>query len=73
MKTLLPSAMVAAVAIFVVAQNPTGEQAPPGALEKITESLPEKAYAKPKKERKVLVFSKTAGFRHASIATGKVA
>ena len=73
MKALLPSSLVAAVAIFVVAQNPAGEQAPPGSLEKITESLPEKAYAKPKKERKVLVFSKTAGFRHASIATGKIA
>lgn len=73
MKALLPSSLVAAVAIFVVAQNPVGEQAPPGSLEKITEALPEKAYAKPKKDRKVLVFSKTAGFRHASIATGKVA
>lgn len=73
MKALLPSSVVAALAIFVVAQNPAGEQAPPGSLEKITEALPEKAYAKPKKDRKLLVFSKTGGFRHASIATGKIA
>lgn len=73
MKALLPSSLVAAVAIFVVAQNPAGEQAPPGSLEKITEALPTKAYAKPKKDRKILVFSKTGGFRHASIATGKIA
>ncbi len=73
MKALIPSSIVAALAFFVVAQNPTGEQAPPGSLEKIIEALPEKAYAKPKKSRKVLIFSKTAGFRHASIATGKVA
>lgn len=73
MKALLPSSLVAALALFVVAQNPAGEQAPPGSLEKITGALPEKAYAKPKKDRKILVFSKTGGFRHASIATGKIA
>lgn len=73
MKALIPSSIVAAIAFFVVAQNPNGEQPPPGSLEKITEALPEKAYAKPEKSRKILIFSKTGGFRHASIATGKVA
>ena len=38
--------------------------------EKIMAALPEKAPAKPKQPRKILVFSKTAGFRHGSIATG---
>lgn len=36
-------------------------------------ALPSEAYAEPKSARKVLVFSKTAGFRHASIVTGKLA
>lgn len=73
MKALIPAGLVGAAALFVVAQNPKGEQAPPGALEKITAALPEKAYAKAQSPRKLLVFSKTNGFRHASIATGKIA
>jgi type 1 glutamine amidotransferase len=73
MKALIPAGLVGAAALFVVAQNPNGEQAPPEALAKITEALPEKAYAKARTPRKVLVFSKTNGFRHASIATGKIA
>jgi type 1 glutamine amidotransferase len=40
------------------------------AEEKISESLPGEAPAAPKKKRKMLVFSKTAGFRHGSIPTG---
>jgi len=73
MKALCPSILIAASAIFIVANNPKGEQPPPQALENITKALPDEAYAKAKKPRKLLVFSKTAGFRHASIATGKVA
>lgn len=73
MKALAPSLLIAAVAVFVIAQNPKGEQAPPGAAEKIASALPAEAYAKPEKTRKLLVFSKTNGFRHASIATGKIA
>ncbi|MGK0185281.1 MAG: type 1 glutamine amidotransferase [Verrucomicrobiales bacterium] len=37
---------------------------------KITENLPAESPAKPKEKRKVLVFSKTNGFRHGSIPTG---
>ncbi|WAC21509.1 ThuA domain-containing protein [Luteolibacter sp. SL250] len=73
MKAILPTCLLGAVALFVVAQNPAGEQPPAGASEKIAAALPAEAYAKPKKARKVLVFSKTGGFRHASIATGKLA
>lgn len=73
MKAILPTSLLGAVAMFVVAQKPAGEQPPPGAAEKIAEALPEEAYAKPKQARKLLVFSKTGGFRHASIATGKIA
>ena len=73
MKALIPCSLVGALAFFLVAQNPTGEQAPPGSLEKISAALPDKPYAKPKKTRTLLIFSKTNGFRHASIATGKLA
>ncbi len=73
MKSILPASLLGAVALFVVAQNPAGEQAPPGALEKIGAALPAESYAKPAKARKLLVFSRTNGFRHKSIATGKVA
>ncbi|MES2922096.1 MAG: ThuA domain-containing protein [Verrucomicrobiota bacterium] len=73
MKTHIPSAIFAAFAIFVISPIRAAEEAPAGALEKITAALPDKPFAKPKKARKVLVFSKTNGFRHASIATGKVA
>jgi type 1 glutamine amidotransferase len=38
--------------------------------EKISANVPKSAPAKPAKARKVLVFSKTAGFRHGSIPTG---
>jgi hypothetical protein len=64
--------LTGAAALFVVAQNPAAEQVPPGTAEKIAEVLPAEAYAKPRKARKLLVFSKTNGFRHASIATGKL-
>lgn len=73
MKALFPTFLLGALAFFVVAQNPAGEQAPPDALAKIQEALPEKPYATPKKARKLLVFSRTNGFRHASIASGKIA
>ncbi len=73
MKALIPCILTVAAAVFVVAQNPSQEQPPPGSAEKIAEALPEKPYAKPAKPRKLLVFSKTNGFRHASIATGKLA
>ncbi|QJE98511.1 ThuA domain-containing protein [Luteolibacter luteus] len=63
----------AAAAFFLVAASNDSEQPPPGAADKIAEALPSEPYAKPAKARKVLIFSKTAGFRHESIATGKVA
>lgn len=49
------------------------EEPPAGAAEKIAAALPDKAYAKPAKPRKLLVFSVTNGFHHASIATGQLA
>jgi uncharacterized protein len=73
MKPLIPTCLIGALALFVVAQNPSPDTPPPGAMEKISEALPAEAYAKPKKDRKVLIFAKTNGFRHASIPTGKLA
>ncbi len=73
MKALFPVGLTAAAALFVVAQNPSGEQPPAGAAEKIAGALPDEPYAKPAEPRKLLVFSATNGFRHASIATGKLA
>ena len=42
----------------------------PKDVEKVEEALPTKAPAKPKAKRNILIFSKTAGFRHSSIALG---
>jgi len=39
-------------------------------VEKVMAALPESAPAKPKEKRKVLIYSKTNGFRHGSIAIG---
>lgn len=72
MKAIISCLLNFATALYALAQNPATEQAPPGAAEKIAEAIPGEPYAKPEKPRKLLVFSKTNGFRHASIATGKV-
>ena len=45
-------------------------QVKPDIIEKINAALPKSAPAKAKKARKVLIFSKTNGFRHGSIAVG---
>lgn len=71
-KILLPLALLAAL-VTLQSNKPNPEAPPAGAWEKITAALPAKAWAAPQKPRKLLVFSATAGFRHASIATGKVA
>jgi len=63
----------ALAALLAVAAAPREERPPEGAAEKIAAALPERAYAEPAAPRKLLVFSVTRGFRHASIATGKLA
>lgn len=40
------------------------------AVEKVMQALPDKAPAQPKQPRKILIYSRTAGFRHGSIAIG---
>ena len=68
--SLLPfvTAIVCAISRLTAAEEP-----PKDAAEKIAAALPAEAFAKPAKERKVLIFSRTNGFRHSSIATGKLA
>ena len=68
---ILPIALGTAMVPLAIGQKdgkPQGKNA-----EKIAPSLPEKAFAEPKKKRKLLVFSRTGGFRHGSIPTGLTA
>lgn len=65
---LLALATCVVVAIAALAQSPVIDDD----LEKIMAALPQSAPAKPAKPRKVLVFSKTNGFRHGSIPVGIV-
>ena len=65
--------LLTVAALFIANRIAAAEQAPEGALEKIQQAIPDKPFAKPEKPRKLLVFSRTNGFRHASIATGKIA
>src|SRR5690606_24593508 len=70
---LLPFAVAALVLAPGVAIPPTAA-AQEGVSEefvaKIREALPEKAPAETQRPRKLLVFSKTNGFRHSSIPVG---
>ena len=49
------------------------EEPPAGMAEKIAAALPDKPFATPAKPRKLLIFSVTNGFHHASIPTGQLA
>ncbi len=68
---ILPIALVATMVPLAIGQKdgkPQGKNAG-----KIAPSLPEKVFAEAKKKRKLLVFSRTTGFRHGSIPTGLTA
>lgn len=60
------------VLIFASLGSAVGQlkKIPQDVIDKIAAALPEKAPAQPKKPRKVLLFSKTNGFRHGSISVG---
>lgn len=73
MKASIPAILVAALALFAVAYNPADEKTPDGAVQKILKALPTEAFVEAEKPRKLLVFSRTNGFRHASIPTAKIA
>jgi hypothetical protein len=68
--TILPVAALLGVLAITYAQGKKGQPVAAGELSKIEAALPKEAPAKPKKPRKLLVFSKTAGFRHSSIEVG---
>ena len=69
-KTIPKLLMSVALAAYSAFAN---DQLPAGAAEKIAAAIPSTAYAKPAKPRKLLIFSLTRGFHHASIITGKLA
>jgi len=62
--------VAAAVACFCIAPGAAAADVAPEVVAKIKAALPEKPAAKPMQERRVLIFSKTNGYRHGSIATG---
>src|SRR6266496_2469116 len=66
-RSIVPTFLVAALA-FLLAGLPVAGQ--DKFLDKITQALPDKAPAQPKQPRKILIYSKTAGFRHPSIPVG---
>ena len=68
MRKLLLPALLIALACPLMAQKKTG-----GTTKEITTALEGIEASKPKQKRKLLVFSVTRGFRHASIGTGKIA
>ena len=61
---VLPFAMLFAMPGFAQ------KVANPKDVEKVEKALPTEAPAKPKAKRNILIFSKTAGFRHSSIELG---
>jgi len=67
---LLPIGALVGVFAISLAEGKKGEPVNEQNITKIDAALPKESPAKPKKVRKVLVFSKTAGFRHGSIETG---
>lgn len=77
-RLLLSLACAAALPLAASAQDSLKEEAEKfkistKELEKVKDALPVKAPVKPKKAHKVLIFSKTNGFRHDSIPIGTAA
>ncbi len=80
MKNLIVSA-AAFVAVFLGASqsgvdwSPAFNDAPvkPEEAKRIEDAVPAKAFARPAKSRRMLVYSATSGFRHKSIPHGKMA
>ena len=68
---ILPIALAATMVPLAIGQKDGGSKGKNA--DKIAPNLPEKAFAEAKKKRKLLVFSRTTGFRHGSIATGLTA
>ena len=69
MRRLFLPMLVAALAAAPAAGQ-TKKEPKPDQVKKVQSSLPDAAPAKPKQPRNILVYSKTAGFRHSSIEIG---
>lgn len=65
----MPGGLALVIGALLASGTPVKAQKS-GELEKVTKALPDKAPAQPKQPRKILVYSKTAGFRHSSIPIG---
>lgn len=65
--------LLVAFAFPAVAADPPKIDVKPDVIAKIKAALPDKAPAQPKQPRKILIFSKTNGFRHGSIPVGVMA
>lgn len=80
MKFAFRSLMLAGLALTIAAVGVQGQEKKKDAkkdtspkadqVAKVVEALPDQAPSTPKQKRKILVYSKTAGFRHSSIALG---
>jgi len=68
----LRSGWVASLAVLVLATSAFAQVNEKTKAE-IEKALPDKAFAKPKQPRHLLIYSKTLGFRHGSIPTGAAA
>ena len=64
-------AIILGICVSLLAGGPAlaQKEVKPEVIEKIKEALPKAAPAKPKMGRKVLIFTRTKGFRHGSIPT----
>jgi len=70
MKRLVLAVGFLALAAFFLAPAERATGQPEDMVKKVTDALPDKAPAAPKAKRKVLIYSKTQGFRHSSIPIG---
>jgi type 1 glutamine amidotransferase len=70
LRSLWRVALAAVALAVIVAGRPDVSGQQDQMIQKVMQALPEKAPAKPQKARRILIFSRTAGFRHSSIAVG---
>ncbi len=70
MKRFLAGTGILALAVLLTGLTERAASQPENQIQKVMAALPEKAPAQPKAKRKILIFSRTAGFRHGSIAIG---
>lgn len=70
MKRMMIATGALALALLLVTWSAPAAAQDAKMLDKVMAALPEKAPVKPKAPHKILIFSRTAGFRHSSIPVG---